>query len=33
MSSTEKAAKDLPKNLAKSVRAAAAARRKQKGSN
>jgi hypothetical protein len=33
MSSTEKAAKDLPKNLGKAVRAAAATRRKQKGSN
>jgi hypothetical protein len=33
MSAIEKAAKDLPKNLAKAVRAAAAARRKQQGSN
>lgn len=31
MSSNEQAAKDLPKNLAKAVRAAAAARRKSQG--
>jgi hypothetical protein len=33
MSNIDKAAKDLPKKLAKSVRTAAAARRKQQGSN